>query len=67
MKLEHTPAPPAEISPRLGAEYFRIATAGPCWQAIRGARERGEAIEVGVYSPEALSDLGLAILIVPGP
>ncbi len=68
MGLEHVPAPPAEISPQLGAEYFRIETDPKegCWLALKKSLEAGEAVEIGVYVPERLADLELAVLIALG-
>jgi type VI secretion system protein ImpJ len=65
LTLEHVPSPPADIAPRIGAEYFRIATAGPCWAAIVEADEATAIGDVGVYVPEALSELDLKIVIAP--
>lgn len=62
MKLEHVITPPPAISPKLGAEYFRIETEtrerNPCWLSI------GQSAEVGVYAPEALVDAEMAIVVV---
>ena len=68
MGLEHVPSPPAEISPQLGTEYFRIETdpKEPCWVALEKSLEAGDPVEVGVYVPERLADLELAILIALG-
>jgi type VI secretion system protein ImpJ len=65
LPLEHVPTPPADIAPRIGAEYFRIGRTGPCWSAILDAEEEADIGEVGVYAPEALSELELEIVIAP--
>ena len=65
LSLEHVPSPPADIAPRIGAEYFRIETTGPCWNAILEADEEADIGDVGVYAPEALSELDLEIVIAP--
>lgn len=58
--LEHVSAPPAAVSPRLGAEYFRISsTKHPCWNSLR------ETGEVGVYAPGEVADLAFGLVIVP--
>jgi type VI secretion system protein ImpJ len=59
--LEHTPVPPAAISPRPGTHYFSISTVGTCW---------GEIIrtgEVGVYVPDSLPDAQLELLALLAP
>lgn len=58
MELEHVPSPPSDVSPRVGARYFRIRTDGPCWVSIQ------DTAEVGVYAPEALSEADLEIVVV---
>jgi type VI secretion system protein ImpJ len=60
LTLEHVPAPPGEISPRLGTQYFRVATdaSQPCWKLIVEARD------VGVYVPGAIPDAQLELSIV---
>ncbi|MEW5926254.1 MAG: type VI secretion system baseplate subunit TssK [Gemmatimonadota bacterium] len=60
LPLEHVPSPPAEISPRLGTQYFRVRTDGPCWSSIV------ETEQVGVYAPGAIPDAQLELLVVPG-
>lgn len=57
MALEHVPSPPSELSPRIGAQYFRIGTDGPCWVSIQ------DTAEVGVYAPEALSEAEVEIVV----
>lgn len=59
MKLEHTPVPPAEVSPRTGTQYFRVQTAGPCWLSIT------QTGQVGVYVPAAIPDAQLELTVVP--
>ena len=60
LALEHVPSPPAEIAPRLGTQYFRVATEGPCWASIV------ETEQVGVYAPGAIPGAELELLVVPG-
>lgn len=60
LALEHVPNPPAEISPRLGTQYFRILTTGPCWSSIV------ETEQVGIYAPAAIPGAELELLVVPG-
>jgi type VI secretion system protein ImpJ len=58
LALEHEPAPPAGLSPRLGTHYFRIRQQGPCWSAIR---EKGD---VGAYAPESIPGAEMELSIV---
>ena len=58
LALEHEPAPPPALAPRLGTHYFRIRAQGPCWTSIR---ENGE---VGIYTPETIPDAELELAIV---
>jgi type VI secretion system protein ImpJ len=58
LNLDHLPAPPAAVSPRIGSQYFSIAQAGPCWKAMN------QTSEVGLYVPEAIRDAELELLIV---
>lgn len=57
--LEHVPAPPSQISPRAGTVYFRLHTAGPCWNLISQTRT------VGAYVPAAIPDVELDLSVVP--
>lgn len=59
LNLEHVASPPSAITPRLGMEYFRVETDGPCWTSIQ------DTADVGVYAPEVLSDAELQILVIP--
>jgi type VI secretion system protein ImpJ len=68
LPLEHVQAPPGEISPRLGTQYFRVGTqpsAGtpgePCWKLMLRSKE------VGVYVPGAIPDAELELAIVVAP
>src|SRR5690606_1491533 len=58
LPLEHVPAPPAEISPRIGTTYFSIGLTGPCWASIV------DSAEVGVYVPASIPDAELEVAIV---
>lgn len=58
--LEHVPAPPAALGPRVGMTYFRVLRTDPCWKAIT---DTGEA---GVYIPAAIPDPELDVVVVPG-
>jgi len=60
LNLDHIPAPPAAVSPRIGSQYFSIAQAGPCWKTMN------QTSEVGVYVPDAIRDVELELLIVLG-
>lgn len=57
LTLEHASSPPASISPRVGTEYFRVETAGPCWDSIV------DTGTVAAYVPAALPDAELELLI----
>ena len=56
--IEHVPAPPAAIAPRIGTTYFRISRTEPCWRSIV------DTSQVGVYVPAALPDADLDLVIV---
>lgn len=58
LDLEHEPAPPAALAPRLGTHYFRVRQQGPCWEAIRASGE------VGAYAPESIPGAELELSIV---
>jgi type VI secretion system protein ImpJ len=59
--LEHTPVPPAAISPRRGSHYFTLSTVGVCWGEIMRTGE------VGVYVPDSLPDAQLELLALLAP
>jgi type VI secretion system protein ImpJ len=59
LALEHVPTPPSQISPGVGTMYFRVHTAGPCWNLIDQTRS------IGVYVPAAIPDVELDLSIVP--
>jgi type VI secretion system protein ImpJ len=58
LKLTHLPYPPASIQPRGDTQYFAIDRAGPCWDTIVSSRE------IGVYVPDAISNVSLDLSIV---
>jgi type VI secretion system protein ImpJ len=58
LTLTHLPYPPASIQPRGDTQYFAIERAGPCWDTIVSSRE------VGVYVPDAISNVSLDLSIV---
>lgn len=58
LELHHVPAPPAAMSPRLGTQYFRVETSGPCWDLIVGTGA------VGVYVPAAIPDAEMELQVV---
>jgi type VI secretion system protein ImpJ len=58
LTIEHEPSPPSALSPRLGWQYFRIQTAGPCWTLMNKTRQ------AGVYVPGAFPDVQTEISIV---
>ena len=60
LPLEHVASPPAELSPRVGTEYFAIPRVGPCWASI------AETHEVGVYVPAAVPDAQLEVVVFLG-
>ena len=60
MLLEHVVSPPAEISPRMGTQYFAIQKSGPVWDAIVNTEQ------VGVYVPANIPDVELELLVVLG-
>ncbi|HKV51790.1 MAG TPA: type VI secretion system baseplate subunit TssK [Gemmatimonadaceae bacterium] len=58
LTLEHVPAPPAALSPRVDAQYFSISKAGPCWETLVQTQE------IGVYVPDALPGADVQVLIL---
>ena len=60
LALEYEPSPPSALSPRLGWNYFRVQTAGPCWTLMV------KTGNVGVYVPAAVPDVELQFTIVFG-
>jgi type VI secretion system protein ImpJ len=62
LPLEHVVSPPAEISPRLGTQYFAIQKTGPMaekvWDAVVNTGQ------VGVYAPADIPDVELELLVV---
>ncbi|MBX6364628.1 MAG: type VI secretion system baseplate subunit TssK [Gemmatimonadetes bacterium] len=58
LTLEHVPSPPAELSPKIGAQYFAVQTAGPCWASI------SETAQLGIYVPAAIPDVELDIAVI---
>jgi type VI secretion system protein ImpJ len=56
--VEHVPAPPAELSPRIGMQYFAIRRTDPCWKSIV------ESGEVGIYVPAAIAEPELELKVV---
>lgn len=56
--LEHVPSPPAELSPRLGTQYFAIEKSGPVWDAVVSTGE------MGAYVPETIADAQIEVLVV---
>ena len=58
LPLEHVVSPPAEISPRLGTQYFAIEKSGPVWDAVLSTGQ------LGVYAPADIPDAELEVLVV---
>jgi type VI secretion system protein ImpJ len=60
LNLVHVPAPPGEISPRIGTQYFSVDMdpAQPCFRLI------ADTAEVGVYVPAAIPEVELELAIV---
>ncbi|HXE59579.1 MAG TPA: type VI secretion system baseplate subunit TssK, partial [Gemmatimonadaceae bacterium] len=58
LTLEHVPAPPAALSPRVDSQYFSISKAGPCWDTLVQTQE------IGVYVPDALPGADVQVLIL---
>ena len=48
--LTYLPSPPAEINPRVGSAYFRIAREGPLWTALQDSPKR----QFGAFVPTEL-------------
>jgi type VI secretion system protein ImpJ len=58
LTLTHLPYPPTSIQPRGDTQYFAIERAGPCWDTIVSSQE------IGVYVPDAISNVQLDLSIV---
>ena len=58
LPLEHLPSPPSAVAPQPGVQYFLIRQEGACWEAIL------RSADVGIYVPEALTDIELELSIV---
>ncbi len=58
MALEYVATPPADLSPRIGTQYFHLAKTDPCWKSIV------DTGEVGVYVPAAVADAQLEVAVV---
>ncbi|HUE96311.1 MAG TPA: type VI secretion system baseplate subunit TssK [Longimicrobiaceae bacterium] len=56
--LEHVVSPPPDLPARVGAHYFSVQRAGPCWQSIV------ETAEVGAFAPAAISDAELELVVL---
>jgi len=58
LTIEHVPAPAAELSPRIGMQYFAIRRTDPCWKSIV------DSGEVGVYVPAAIVEPELELKVI---
>lgn len=58
LTLEHVVSPPSELSPKIGAHYFAMQTAGPCWASI------AETSQLGLYVPAAIPDVELDLAVI---
>lgn len=58
LPLEHVSHPPSSIPRRLGAQYFRLAQTGPCWQLIQARSS------LGIYVPDALSQVEIQLIVI---
>jgi type VI secretion system protein ImpJ len=58
LTLEHVPAPPPAIAPRLDSRYFAISTTGPCWETIV------QTGEIGVYVPDSFPGAEIEVSVV---
>jgi type VI secretion system protein ImpJ len=58
LELDHLPSAPSVISPRADSHYFGLTLDGPCWKAIRDARD------VGVYVPDLFADATVDLHVV---
>ncbi|HSJ10164.1 MAG TPA: type VI secretion system baseplate subunit TssK [Longimicrobiales bacterium] len=56
--IDPVPAPPPELAPRLGMQYFAIGRTEPCWKAIV------DSGEVGLYVPGAIPQPELELKVV---
>ena len=58
MAIEHVPVPPADLSPRIGTQYFAVQRTDPCWKSIV------DSSEVGLYIPAALPEPELELKVI---
>jgi type VI secretion system protein ImpJ len=58
MTIEHVSVPPADLSPRIGTQYFAVQRTDPCWKSIV------DSSEVGLYVPAALPDPELELKVI---
>lgn len=58
LEIEHAPTPPSGVTPRPGAEYFRLRPTEPCWRSI------AETASAGIYVPGSLPDAKLELVAV---
>jgi type VI secretion system protein ImpJ len=58
LTLEHVPVPPADLSPRVGMQYFVLRRADPCWKSIVDTQQ------VGLYVPAAVAEAELDLRVV---
>lgn len=61
LPMEHLSAPPRELAPRVGWEYFLIKKSGYLWTSIR------DSLDVGLWVPEELVDADLGMFVVLRP
>jgi type VI secretion system protein ImpJ len=58
LTLEHVAIPPAELSPRIGTQYFAIRRTNPCWDSVV------ETGEIGLYVPASLPDPEVEVKVI---
>jgi type VI secretion system protein ImpJ len=58
MSIEHLPAPPSKIAPRVGSHYFRLQRQGFAWDLIPARSS------VGVYVPDSLPNADVELVVV---
>lgn len=58
LKLQHLPAPPPAVSPRVDFQYFGVDRAGPCWDHMVATRE------VAVYVPGEIPEPDVELMVV---
>jgi type VI secretion system protein ImpJ len=58
IQLNHLPAPPPAVSPKVDHQYFALNKAGPCWEHLMQTKK------AGVYIPGEIPNPELELLVI---